>query len=346
MKPWNYLILLFLPAMVIAGYLLGGWWNFLVPVCCFAAYPVSNLFLGSSEDHAHTYHTYSSSMYSRIALIFVPVLFVLTGYCVYRAGTLFMNTVSFTGLVLSLGIVNGVLGFTLAHEFIHHFTKRDQAAGYLLLLQNNYMHYGIEHVWGHHVYACTPEDPHTACLDESLYTFLPRAIATTYKNAWKIEAKRLLRSSSALFSVHNRMLIFGTLQILLMLLILFFIGSKALLFFLLQNMVSILLLHIINYMQHYGLMRKTTGAGNYERLDVHHAWNTGRHNKSVDLFHLENHADHHMRPQVSFEKLVHKQESPEHPAGYSFMILLSFIPPLWFKIMNKRIPSHLINPNS
>ncbi len=123
MKPWNYLILLFLPAMVVAGYMLGGWWNFLVPVCCFAAFPAANLFMHSSEDHAHQQHSHSSYAYSLIALIFVPVLLVLTGWCVYLSGNISMDTISYTGLALSVGIVNGILGFTLAHEFIHHFTK-------------------------------------------------------------------------------------------------------------------------------------------------------------------------------------------------------------------------------
>ncbi|MEP6467641.1 MAG: hypothetical protein ABJB05_15130, partial [Parafilimonas sp.] len=82
MKPVNYLILLFLPALVIAGYFIGGCFNFLVPVCCFLAYPVANLFLSSSEEHAHTQQTYSSSAYKNIALVFVPVLFLLTAWCV------------------------------------------------------------------------------------------------------------------------------------------------------------------------------------------------------------------------------------------------------------------------
>jgi len=110
-----------------------------------------------------------------------------------------------------------------------------------------------------------------------------------------------------------------------------------LLFFFSQNIVAIILLHIINYMQHYGLMRMVKDTGKYEKMDAHHAWNTGRKNTSLNLFQLENHADHHMHPDRSFEELQHTDESPEHPAGYSFMVLLSLLPPLWFKIMNKRI---------
>jgi alkane 1-monooxygenase len=343
MKPTNYLILLVLPAMVVAGYFAGGWWNFLVPVCCFAAYPVANLFVSSAEDHAHAQQTYAVSAYRNIALIFVPVLLALTVWCVYTVSKTKMNYVEYAGLCLSLGIVNSILGFTLAHEFIHRFTKTERLAGYLLLLQNNYMHYGIEHVWGHHVYACTPEDPHTARIGESIYRFLPRAIWLTYKNAFRIEAKRLTVSRPKTKFFHNRIVMFGMLQIALVLSIFFFGGLYACVFFILQNVVAILLLHIINYMQHYGLRRVEIVTGNYEKLNAHHAWNTGRTNSTVNLFQLENHADHHMHPNRRFEKLEHREDSPEYPAGYSFMVLLSLVPPLWFKIMNKRIPSNLLN---
>ena len=343
MKPWNYMMLLFIPALVVGGYLLGGWWNFLAPLCCFVIYPVVNFFISfPARDNESTNQKYPSSAYSNIALSFVPVLIALTGWSVYAAGKASLTGISFVGLALSVGIVNGVLGFTLAHEFIHRFSKAEQVAGYLLLLQNNYMHYGIEHVWGHHVYACTPEDPHTARIGEPLYSYLPRAVKGTYKNAWKIDAKKLSKASFKFSFMHSRMLLFGVLQILLMLLIFFTLGSYSLIFFLLQNAVAIALLHIINYLQHYGLMRKKNLAGGYERLGAHHAWNTAHYNRAINLFQLESHADHHMHPGRTFDKLSHNDDSPAHPTGYSFMVLLSLVPPLWFKIMDKRI---LIRPD-
>jgi len=338
MKPVNYLILLVLPAMVVAGYYLGGWFNFLVPVCCFLAYPVANLFLSSSEDHAH--QTYSSATYKNIALIFVPVLIALTAWGVYKAGATSITSIAYTGLVVSLGVVNSIIGFTLAHEFIHRLTKTEKFAGYFLLLQNNYMHYGIEHVKGHHVYACTPADPHTARIGESVYAFLPRAILRTYTNAIRIERKRLQHYNYKIPFLHNSMLWFGILQIGLMLAIFFVLNLPALMFFVSQNFVAIIMLHIVNYLQHYGLMRAKNADDKYEKLNEHHAWNCGKRNTSLNLFQLENHADHHMHPGKSFEKLQHTDNSPEHPAGYSFMVLLSLIPPLWFRIMNKRISSN------
>ena len=86
--------------------------------------------------------------------------------------------------------------------------------------------------------------------------------------------------------------------------------------------------------------------GNYERLNEQHAWNTGRYNRSLNLFQLESHADHHIHPGRPFNNLLPTQDSPVHPAGYSFMMLLSLVPPVWFRIMDKKIPSHLLKTNS
>lgn len=337
MRPRNYLILLFLPALVVTGYLFDGWWNFLVPVFCFVAYPVINFFISDLSDYTHLNKIYSSTAYTHIALSFVPVLLILTGFSVYRAGSPPISIISFTGLALSVGMVNSILGFTLAHEFIHRYSKTERVAGYLLLLQNNYLHYGIEHVRGHHVYACTPEDPVTARMHESVYAFLARVVRGTYVSALKIENKKLSGRSFKKPFLHNQMILFATLQIALMVLIYLTMGKFSLLFFLLQNAVAISMLHIMDYLQHYGLIRNENPDGKYEKLNAHHAWNTGRYNKAINLFQLENHADHHIHPGRPFDKLSLYDESPEHPAGYSFMVLLSLIPPLWFKIMDKRI---------
>jgi len=38
-----------------------------------------------------------------------------------------------------------------------------------------------------------------------------------------------------------------------------------------------------------------------------------------------------------YQVLRHFDESPQLPTGYPGMMLLSLIPPLWFKIMNNKI---------
>ena len=118
-------------------------------------------------------------------------------------------------------------------------------------------------------------------------------------------------------------------------------GWLPLIFFLSQSVVAITLLHITNYLQHYGLLRMEKNQETPEKISGHHAWRTKKGADGLNLFQLENHADHHLHPNRSYEMLSRHDDSPEMPTGYSGMIVLALLPPLWFRIMNKKI--HLIN---
>lgn len=339
MSPWPFIRLLLLPAMVVMGYLLGGWYNFITPFVCFVIHPVLNICLRQKQtanEHHHHEKNYPAILFRITALLYVPLLTVLTAWAIYITTMTHFTVVDFIGLSLSVGIINGVIGFTLAHEFIHRHNAIEKVAGYLLLLSNFYMHYGIEHVWGHHVYACTEKDPHTAKAGESFYVFFPRAIKSTFLNAWEIEQKRKHRNKP-IIGFNNHMVFYILLQGLLLLFVILFAGWIALVFFLLQSFVSVLLLHVVNYLQHYGLLRKTTTTGKIEKMAAHHSWNSGNQLKGLNFFHLENHADHHINPSHNYEELISLNDSPQHPTGYSGMILLALIPPLWFHIINKKL---------
>jgi alkane 1-monooxygenase len=339
MTPWIYLRYLFLPALVVLGWLLGGWWNFLTPVLCFVVHPIYCLIQKSVLDrHEHDVApTHPSVLYRLVALSFVPVLLLLTSWATINSTE--TTAVEFTGLFISVGIINGVIGFTLIHEFIHRRTWPEKIAARLLMLQNNYPHYGIEHVSGHHIYACTPKDPHTARINESVYHFLVRSLLLTAVNSWEIEKKRLIKKRVSVCSAHNRLLQFIVLHASCCLLLYSVAGWISLLFYFAQSIVAIILSHLADYLQHYGLARIETSPGKFEKVSGAHAWNKEKTNDGFNLFQLENHADHHMHPSHSYEQLTRHEESPTLPTGYSGMIVLSLLPPLWFSIMNKRISS-------
>jgi alkane 1-monooxygenase len=344
MKPWKFLQLLLLPLAVIVGNYLGGWYNYILPAICFVIRPLYSLSIRHSGEASHHEHEINPSpAYRYVALTFVPVLPAVTALSFFRISASPFNPVEFTGLVLSTGTMNGIIGFTLAHEFIHRFNITDRIAGHLLLLQNNYLHYSIEHIGGHHVYACTPKDPHTARLNESFYRFLPRAIFYTFINACEIEARRLNRKHYPVFGFQNKILLFIILQMTVAAIAIIVGGWVAFLFLLLQSLVAACLLHITNYLQHYGLMRNEIGPGQYEKVNPHHAWSSPDSGNGLSLFQLENHADHHIHPNRPYEQLTNHEESPVQPAGYSGMLMLALIPPLWFRIMNKRVNSFTIS---
>lgn len=346
MKPWNYLRYIFLPAAVVLSSFLGGWWTFTVPVICFVIHPLTGIMqnnsYGNSHEHDELTSFYPHNIYRYVALLFVPILVTVTGWAVYWIYHHALSVYEFAGIVLSVGIMNGILGFTLAHEFIHRKEIPERIAGEILLLQNNYLHYKIEHIGGHHVYACTYKDPHTARINESFYHFLPRAIKNTFANAWEIEYKRLSKTKHSTKGIHNRVLFFAIVNFLTLITIAIIAGWLAILFLLLQSFIAVFLLHITNYLQHYGLLREKTPHGKYERFDTHHAWSPGKSKDGLNLFQLGNHADHHIHPGRSYEQLLPHNDSPEMPTGYSGMIILALLPPVWFRIMNKRISSFII----
>ena len=105
------------------------------------------------------------------------------------------------------------------------------------------------------------------------------------------------------------------------------------------SLVSILLLETINYVEHYGLQRKLTKTGNYEMATMKHSWNSEHTLGRIMLYELTRHSDHHYKTSKKYQTLEYFEESPQLPIGYPGSIILSLIPPLWFRVMNDKIPA-------
>jgi alkane 1-monooxygenase len=57
------------------------------------------------------------------------------------------------------------------------------------------------------------------------------------------------------------------------------------------------------------------------------------------LFELSRHSDHHMSAEKPYQALRTEEASPQMPNGYPGMVLLALVPPLWFSIMDRRLPT-------
>ena len=113
-------------------------------------------------------------------------------------------------------------------------------------------------------------------------------------------------------------------------------GWSGVAFFVAQAFVGIALLEVVNYDEHYGLARKQLADGRYEPVSVMHSWDSCSLLTNLYLFQLQRHPDHHRYSRRPYQILRHTSEAPQLPAGYSVMILLALVPPLWFAIMNPR----------
>lgn len=55
------------------------------------------------------------------------------------------------------------------------------------------------------------------------------------------------------------------------------------------------------------------------------------------LFHLQRHSDHYAHPTRSYQCLRDFPGLPTLPVGYFGMLLLAYLPPLWFRVMSPRL---------
>jgi len=126
-------------------------------------------------------------------------------------------------------------------------------------------------------------------------------------------------------------------QLLLVATIYLFFGSTVMLYFLLAAFNGILLLETVNYIEHYGLQRKETAPGKFERALPHHSWNSNHLLGRLMLFELSRHSDHHYLASRKYQILQHHENAPQLPTGYPGSVILALVPPLWFYVMNRKI---------
>jgi alkane 1-monooxygenase len=108
----------------------------------------------------------------------------------------------------------------------------------------------------------------------------------------------------------------------------------------LQAVVGFSLLEVVNYLEHYGLLRQKRVDGRYELALPEHSWNSNNVASNVLLYHLQRHSDHHANPTRRYQSLRHFDEAPQLPTGYAGMIVLAWFPPIWRRVMDPRLLAH------
>jgi len=240
------------------------------------------------------------------------------------------------GFALTVGTVAGV-AINTAHELGHKSARVERALARVALAQSGYGHFYIEHNRGHHNRVATPEDPASSRLGESLYEFLPRTVIGSVRSAWELEIKGLRHRGRRVLGHHNGILVSWSLTVALFGTLTAVFGWKVLPFLMAQAVFGFLLLEVVNYVEHYGLLRQKTERGRYERCRPEHSWNSNHVGSNLVLYNLERHSDHHAHPPRRYQALRHFEEAPQLPNGYGGMITLATIPPLWRKVMDRRV---------
>ena len=132
------------------------------------------------------------------------------------------------------------------------------------------------------------------------------------------------------------MLHYFFLELLFLCLAFYFTGINGLIFIFFHAFVSITLLELVNYIQHYGLTRKKEN-GKYEKFSDHHSWNSRHISANWSTFNLGLHNEHHKSAGKHYPLLSQEEKILEMPSNYSIMLIMALIPPLWFYVMNPKL---------
>ncbi|NNH69696.1 alkane 1-monooxygenase [Nocardia uniformis] len=316
------------------------WW--IGPIIVLIVIPVLDWVIGEdgTNPRDEDYELLSNDRYYRwCTYLFLPIQFVgLVIACYMWAGDA-LSVTDKLGLAVTLGFVSGI-GINAAHELGHRVESLERWLSKIALAQSGYGHFFVEHNRGHHARVATPEDPASARMGESLWEFLPRSVIGGFRSAITLERDRLRRKGNRWWSIHNHILQAWSMSLVLFAALLAAFGWAVLPYLLLQAVIGASLLETVNYVEHYGLLRRRRANGNWARCSPRDSWNSDRLVTNIFLFHLQRHSDHHANPGRRYQTLRSSEEAPQLPAGYATMIVLAYLPPLWRHIMDPRLLAH------
>lgn len=342
LKDLKYLSAYLLPISFLVALSWEGFWSWSSVILAFGIFPILDALLPASTDNHSSEEEQKklkNKFFDYLLYLCAPICLLLIFLFFHKLSTSVLAGYEKIGLTFSLGVVLGALGINVAHELGHRASKHEQFLAKLGLLPVLYMHFFIEHNRGHHKHVSTPLDPATAKKNETVYAFFVRSIIGQYISAWKLESQRLEKKGLKTLSWKNEMIRFQLYQIGYLGLVGWFFGWNIIPFALGIALIAVLLLETINYIEHYGLQRKKLDNGRYERVLPRHSWNSDHEMGRIVLFELTRHSDHHYLASRKYQVLRHMEESPQLPTGYPGSMLIALIPPIWFWLMNDRVPT-------
>jgi len=315
MSKWApHIVGLATPLSAIVGLMLGGWWMLVPIILLLGIYPLLDTLVGSTTVHDTEQEGMGHDIIVHLHGLLVPLVVLSLLFRIWDG----IGSISIVVPILSAGLATGAAGVVAAHELGHRKPKSlSWWLGRLDLFSVLYLHFTVEHNHTHHKHWAREVDPTSSPWGRSIYAHFLRTVPLQLRNAFRIRPKDTLISVA--------------LEIVLLISLVVW-GMDYFVAFVGQAIVAIYLLEFVNYIQHHGLLR-----GEDERPNASHAWESRSRWSKYTLMNLPLHASHHLRSSTPYERLKPHDESPQLPGGYYQMFWISLIPPLFHRMMKKRV---------
>lgn len=223
-------------------------------------------------------------------------------------------------VIVIAGTTAGSSGIIVAHELIHRRNPVDFQLGRFLLTLVLHEHFATEHVRGHHPRVGTAEDPATARFGETVDAFLGRSSRGQLVSAWRLERIRQGLGTAPAWDrrwLGHRVLQGFVGEALILAGYFHLFGALALLFFVVQARTAVILLDVVNYIEHWGLTREG------EKITLLESWDTDNRFTLHALLGLSRHSDHHVHVSRPHQKLLSHDDTAKMPFGYYGTILMA-----------------------
>jgi len=249
----------------------------------------------------------------------------------YFGGVAYQNGISglnLVGAVISAALWAG-LGIIYGHELSHN-KKEGFLVSRLIMALSGASHFTYAHVYNHHLDLGHEDDPATAPRGRNVYLHTWLSHAGQSKFSYDMEKKKLKNRGKGFINIDNRWLL-GYLYSLPS--IFLFVWSGGVVGLLALSVIWILsnfLLEALNFMGHYGLIRKEGP------VEHRHSWDNDSVFTSWFFIEIGRQCDHHVRGETFFWELD-DVGGPNYGIGYFSLFVLTLIPSLFRKYVQKHL---------
>ena len=206
MSDVKYFLAYSIPLSAIVGMEIGGVWSFTTVLYAFGFIPICEAFLKPNPEKLNeekiqnrlANRFFDLMLYFNIIIVF-SMLFLGIDHLTSQSLPMYERI----GLVLTLGIVLGTNGLNVAHELGHRTAQWERTLSKLLLMPAMYMHFYIEHNFGHHQNVATLKDPATSLKNQSVFSFWFSSIIGQVRSAFRIQKNILKNKKQGFFSFYN-----------------------------------------------------------------------------------------------------------------------------------------------
>lgn len=328
-KAVGFLLMVLVPILGPAGFLLGAPW--LAPLVIFVVVPAADWVVGEDRTNIATRD-------NRWPVYFwlVPHLYVWTWLaCLAWTAAKLEQGVGVgdaIGLLVGAGI-GSAFATCAAHELLHRGLRADFWTSRVVMSLCAYGHFVIEHLH-HHATVGKPECGTVPLPGEAMWHFVVRNALFGYRNAYQVAERMRQRRGLPWFA--NRVVQQHALTVLLMGGFALAWGASGVLLFFVQAVVAIFTVELVQYCEHYGLVRAEG-----EEASVRHAWNSNGWVTNAITLNITRHSEHHLAAHIPYQRLRTVPEAPHTPMGYFGLTWLALFPAIWRRRIDPARARHI-----